>query len=452
MSLYREHFEYLSEVANLNNYWMNPNGDLIKVEDHIQYILDKVIPRFPYREDYFEEVYEAAYKLHYVQVVVNPYNERMIFNYGYHAPSNKQMRELTNFAIENNYKLHDAKKRIDLELFECLNEDKRDAYSWQSPSGRFIPVKSTHAQDAWEIGGKQPNTDYIMNRWKAGWNRIHYAGDSLYCHNEVMPPNERQKRKLIDLAQEIGVNEIVYDGGEDSKIIWSIYDVLEGLNEGVISLHPDEYKIVMRYIDGMRKNVNKVIDKKGYILKSDVYRVCNTISNKISKNKFQFSIVYGRCTLNNTAGWYMQNSNTIGIDVMKFCKWKEDFRHGEEANTCISIDFDKVAETLIHEITHHIQSETRKEKSGEYQLPQDWNAPKKYYKRGWEQQAHAMQYLEQLKYKFNIKTPVELLKHLKLTGLIHNTNLQNLKKTDYKAWKAVMKQAILGAISNIVDK
>jgi GH24 family phage-related lysozyme (muramidase) len=93
------------------------------------------------------------------------------------------------------------------------------------PNGSFHPVKRSHGADAKqfmdEIG------DAIMAAWKAGYVRVINSGDSIYAHNEVMPPNERQKRALIDLAKETDSTDVKYDYGDDYKVLWSIHDVLE---------------------------------------------------------------------------------------------------------------------------------------------------------------------------------------------------------------------------------
>ena len=114
-----------------------------------------------------------------------------------------------------------------LREIESEEKFKKMAYSWQAPSGKFISVKSSHAQDAWEWGGRQPNTDYMVIFWKRGWNRIHADQHTLFSHNEFQPPNNKQKSALIELAMELGLQEVKYDAGEDYKILWSAHDVLE---------------------------------------------------------------------------------------------------------------------------------------------------------------------------------------------------------------------------------
>jgi hypothetical protein len=125
-------------------------------------------------------------------------------------------------------KLTDILKEVETE-----ETYKKMAYSWQKPNGTFQPIKYSHGSDAWKMGGQQPNTDYVMEFWKRGWNRIWHNHHTLFCHNEVQFPNEKQKAALIELAMNLNLQEVEYDGGEDSKILWSIHDILEN-NEHVV--------------------------------------------------------------------------------------------------------------------------------------------------------------------------------------------------------------------------
>jgi len=114
-----------------------------------------------------------------------------------------------------------------IKLKSLLNEMDvaRKRYSWQYPNGMFIPVKSSHGQDAYKLTGV--NDDPIMSLWKKGYQRVVFMGNVLIAHNEVIPPNDKQRQALIDLAIETGDNMVEYDGGEKNAILWSANDVLE---------------------------------------------------------------------------------------------------------------------------------------------------------------------------------------------------------------------------------
>lgn len=108
-------------------------------------------------------------------------------------------------------------------------------YSWLNPSGVFHPIKYSHGSDALRF--TKEIKDPIMALWKMGYMRIVFMGNTLIAHNEVMVPNEKQKNALINLAIEAGDEIVEYDGGEQTKILWSAHD---NLREGFLSKkHPN---------------------------------------------------------------------------------------------------------------------------------------------------------------------------------------------------------------------
>lgn len=111
-----------------------------------------------------------------------------------------------------------------LQLLKETIDCGRKRYSWQYPNGMFIPVAYSHGSDAVKLSGDVK--DPIMAAWKKGYMRITHMGNGLIAHNEVMPPNDKQKQALINLAMETGDVEVEYDSGEDMKILWSIHDTL----------------------------------------------------------------------------------------------------------------------------------------------------------------------------------------------------------------------------------
>ena len=46
----------------------------------------------------------------------------------------------------------------------------------------------------------------------------------------------------------------------------------------------------------------------------------------------------------------------------------------------------------------------------------------------------------------NIKNPTKILSQLKKMGVLHDPDLNKLKKTDFNAWKRIMKNAVMYAI------
>ncbi len=131
------------------------------------------------------------------------------------------------------------------QLLESTNSEKY-RYSWQLPSGKFSPVQYSHGTHAFKIlsilnPGWDPKNDHIMELWKKGYNRIVNSGNTLLVHNEIKPPSDKQKKALIDLAIECNDEYVEYDSGNNSKILWSIHDLLTE----IMDVPPQEPKTQM---------------------------------------------------------------------------------------------------------------------------------------------------------------------------------------------------------------
>lgn len=108
-------------------------------------------------------------------------------------------------------------------------------YSWQKPDGTFLPVNYSHGSHAYEIMLKKSQGkdfdhggDHIMGLWKLGWQRItSIRPTGIYANNEVMAPNNVQKKALIDLAIELNYQKVEWDGGDKDAILWTSHDTLE---------------------------------------------------------------------------------------------------------------------------------------------------------------------------------------------------------------------------------
>jgi hypothetical protein len=228
-----------------------------------------------------------------------------------------------------------------------------------------------------------------------------------------------------------------------------------GINEGTIKINPSDEKDISKYVNDMDSIVKQHFQKVQYTDMVEIFiSYLNRISDELKSNKFPFHIKYvffgGK-----RRGWYEKDTNTIVLVVSQASEWKWNLvGTGKYARTTYKIygvDFSKIENILIHEFVHYIQNVYRTEKSGKYNIPSEWESPKKYFKWGWEQQAHALEYLKQLKQELNTKKPEEILAKLKNSGLSNSVNLDKLKQSDYKSWKAIMKQAIMATIADIED-
>lgn len=117
-----------------------------------------------------------------------------------------------------------------IRLQDILKEitDAQKSTSWLDPRGNFHHVDYNHGSTAAKLVGN--NDDPMLTLWNRGWQRVtYYSQGTLFANNEIMPPNEIQTKKLIELTKAIGFNELKYDAGEGVKTLWSKDDVLEGL-------------------------------------------------------------------------------------------------------------------------------------------------------------------------------------------------------------------------------
>lgn len=219
------------------------------------------------------------------------------------------------------------------------------------------------------------------------------------------------------------------------------------INEGAILIDPADKAAISKYLNDMNKYAQSLFKPKNKIECIELADLLYSKSHELAANKFPFYIAYNFGGKN--AAEYINDPPTITINIAPFTNWKDYWTLNSETKYCLSIDFKKIASAFLHEFIHHIQDIRRQEDSGHYELPMDWNEKPKYYKRGWEQQAHAIEYLEKLKQELNIKKPEALLSQLRKLGVLHKEDLHALKKSDYKSWKAIMKQAVMATITDL---
>ena len=154
-------------------------------------------------------------------------------------PNDKQKEELINVAKEKGFaevvytSPDDGKPRILWSKHNVLQEEEeeptkeRKSTSWLDHSGKFIPIMGNHHSFAMRITGSAPNPEMVL--WKKGWQRItYYSRGVLYAENHIMPPNDIQKAKLIDLVKDLEFYELKYDNGTvRDTILWSKEDALQ---------------------------------------------------------------------------------------------------------------------------------------------------------------------------------------------------------------------------------
>jgi hypothetical protein len=153
-------------------------------------------------------------------------------------PNDKQKAKLIELAVKLGFQSvvwdggRNKKDKVIWSAHDVLEENdeerhKKLAYSWQEPDGNFIPIDYSHGSDALIYARGDAKDDNIANLWRKGWQRITYYGRAIYANNEFHLPNDIQTRKLIELAMRMEFEKVEWDGGEKTKILWSVHDILE---------------------------------------------------------------------------------------------------------------------------------------------------------------------------------------------------------------------------------
>jgi hypothetical protein len=222
------------------------------------------------------------------------------------------------------------------------------------------------------------------------------------------------------------------------------------LNEGPILISDEDRNIISKYIKDMKSKVDALLKRKRGIRERDLCTIFQKISDASKYNLFPFEIRYEYEQFGGMSACYYKSTNTVYMNLAYIVDIKSSDDDPYWGLPVVeSVNFKKFTELFAHEFIHYIQHVRRQEKSGEYEIPDTWNDRDKYWKRPWEQQAHAIEYLEKLKHDLKIKKPGEILSQLKKMGVLHRVDLDQLKKSDYKSWKAIMKQAIMTALADM---
>jgi hypothetical protein len=298
-------------------------------------------------------------------------------------------------------------------------------------------------------------TDFVN---KTGQQQV--GADKVKYKQEINRVTNELKRNGYDgviYSRSDGTTQYIVFNSKDIKVI-NVEPTSEktSINEGAILIDPADKAEISKYLNAMNKYAISLFKQKnsngdeigGFVDSDKLIDLLQSKSLELS-DKFSFKILYYFKVKSAIKGAYDNNCIMINLALHSdFNIWRSGL---ERQFNIISVNFKSIAITFLHEFIHHIQDALRKEKQGDYELPSDWSHKDKYMKRPWEQQAHAIAYLEQLKQELNIKKPEALLSQLRKLGVLHKEDLHALKKSDYKSWKAIMKQAIMACVADLKD-
>ena len=228
---------------------------------------------------------------------------------------------------------------------------------------------------------------------------------------------------------------------------------MQSINEGILKI-PPEQKEKLRDFYGSLKSQVQALEKDGKIPLFEMMRVVKSFEDfDLSANpRARLSI----------RSFYDYNSDTVGgiiwadyrnaVIVINIPRYStvEKVLHPDEivkyGNAVIThFNWPDFLSTLVHETVHFLQQTSDPDKT-----PVTLATPRKSYMRNpFEQQAWAIAYLEGMKEKLGNADPNLILRSLRQHGVIDDDDLKDLKGRNLKAWKGVMKQAIMSAMAEL---
>jgi len=144
---------------------------------------------------------------------------------------------------------------------------------------------------------------------------------------------------------------------------------------------------------------------------------------------------------------YIQEKSIIYVNIAHATPREYDFDKNEWkdiSSTIKKINYSKVVSAFAHEFIHYKQHMIAKQHGQPLLL-----SKKPYFKQPFEQQAWAVEYLELLRQNLPKLSAADILERLKRLGVVNHPDLINLKKSDYKSWKSIMKNIIVTALQDL---
>ena len=222
------------------------------------------------------------------------------------------------------------------------------------------------------------------------------------------------------------------------------------INEGPLNIPAERLKRVYRFLSQIERTMEglKVEGVIGLLEFLDKIKKFESIdlAEKDDPTALMCKFIYDDHTSHEA--WTETHSTYLLIITLNMAKFVHCKRVPDKRKYVVTdIYWTDFYSTFMHEYAHVMQI---------YKSNPDVLNPisskKPYFDNPHEQQAWAEGYLEQLRHKLKTTNPKELLANLRAHGIFHDRDLRDLKKDDYEAWKKIMKQAIMSALSGIKDK
>lgn len=222
------------------------------------------------------------------------------------------------------------------------------------------------------------------------------------------------------------------------------------LSEAILKITPEERKLVANYLHDFNE-ILPVIFQEGPQDPDDLVEKCNDFAmaydGKIANNlSFRFS--YNPAT-KNRGEYYGEDTIAIYINLYHWVKVK---RFGTNNLRVVSVETDRMMIMLMHEFMHYKQDMEARSQSNHTLVATSHKNLKSYFQDPRERQSFAIGHLEQLKKLLKTEDPKKMLGHLRSMGLIDNAVLNDLKNSDLRSWKAIMKNAVVTVLRDLKAK
>ncbi len=218
------------------------------------------------------------------------------------------------------------------------------------------------------------------------------------------------------------------------------------LSEGIINLTDEEKHNLRDYLSKMSLFVGHLFKSGNPIPATDFAKQIQPYSDTINKIGIDIRFVFSAYEY---VGMFNKNDNAIYINLRFLTKFTLD--KYDNVAYFNSIDVDELKSAIVHEYIHFKQDVLRKAKQSRYETDYE-KYNKNYWKQPWEHQAYAGGYLEYLRSKLKYIKPNDILRSLKKLGFVHAKRLDDLKRTNLKAWKNIMKNAIMMTVADMSSK
>lgn len=209
------------------------------------------------------------------------------------------------------------------------------------------------------------------------------------------------------------------------------------LTDGVVDILNE--KEIDSFLKDLANYANRIIKKNA----SNIYNVSDHLTlyaNRISKSYQLNNIKWDFHTdlMSNRNGGYSPKLNSIWINLPSIIKNDK-------------IDEDRFSEIVYHELTHVKQVEKYKKFTGKNPTSKGIYGKKSYNDSPWEQMALSRGELEYIKKVLNKVDPKQVINWVKKSGLISRTDLIQLKRTNYNAYKRILKYIVLFMMKKMND-